>query len=292
MASFPSLVDRPAIPSADAAALREAGRNGALVRAALAAALVLLLAAAVVQARRLDVRQGGFLPTGSSGVVVLDLSTSIEPRAFRRVVTVLQDVAASDQRVGLVLFSDTAYEAVPPGTRGSTLRPLIRYFTPIRIADPQGPANVPFVFPRNPWSVAFRGGTRISAGLNLAREVLKREGIGNGSVLLVSDLDDSFFDITRLTESLVSYRREGIPLRIVPVFAAPDDRKFFRRLVGARALVPWEDLTARATSSSGGQLISGRPTSFLAAAALLLLLLAVNEWWSGRLHLPRRARSA
>ena len=74
----------------------------------------------------------------------------------------------SGGRFGLVLFSDTAYEAIPPGTPSEALRPLVRYFT-LRPARTEG--FLP-TFPVNPWANSFSAGTKISTGLELARGVI------------------------------------------------------------------------------------------------------------------------
>src|SRR5262249_60782379 len=114
------------------------------------------------------VRQGGFLPVGTTGVLVSDLPASVGQAANRRIAGVLENVVKSDQPTGLVLFSDSAYELVPPRTPGAALRPLVRYFTPRHLSRAQRQklfarfgGHQGYVFPRNPWQDDFRGGTRI-----------------------------------------------------------------------------------------------------------------------------------
>ena len=40
----------------------------------------------------------------------------------------LKTLADSDQRLGLIVFAEDAYEMLPPGTRGDALRPMLRYY--------------------------------------------------------------------------------------------------------------------------------------------------------------------
>jgi len=287
---------RSAIPAADFGAFARQARRTSLVRAVLAAALVACLVIAYVLAKRLEVRQGGFLPAGTSGVVVLDLSTSVSAEANRRISRVFREIAAADEPMGAVFFSDTAYEMVPTGTRGSQLEPIRRYFVRARLTRQQrerleilgAPARGPDSgFIANPWMGAFRGGTRISAGLRLARDMIRRDNIGRPSVLLVSDLDFSPFDFGDLTEEILQYKTENVPLRIVPLLASQDDREIFTRLLGGDAEVSESELGLG--SGDARRTFAGfTPTSLIMAGALLILLLGVNEWLGGRLSWGRR----
>jgi hypothetical protein len=69
------------------------------------------------------------LPAHSSAIVVLDVSASISADTYSRIGATLSSLARSDGRYGLVVFSDQAYEALPPGTPASDLQPLVRYYT-------------------------------------------------------------------------------------------------------------------------------------------------------------------
>ena len=57
------------------------------------------------------------LPTGTTGVVVLDLSLSILDDQSGVVRRTLQSLVDSDAPVGVVVFSDVPYELLPPGRR-------------------------------------------------------------------------------------------------------------------------------------------------------------------------------
>ena len=208
------------IPTADAAAFARAARRTAALRGVLAFALVALVVVSVSLAERQPVRGSAFFPGETSGVLVLDLSRSVRPATYQRIYNVMRRVVTLDQPMGLVLFSDTAYEAFPPGTHGIEIRPMLRYFKAAaavsrsrRDLDRTASIRVP----TDPWSRAFRGGTKISGGLRLARDVLRRDRIRNGSVLLVSDLDAPSFDVSALTDELIRFREERLPLRIVPL---------------------------------------------------------------------------
>lgn len=265
---------RAAIPLADARDFAPTASRTRLLRAGLGVALVGALAAAFLLTRD-DRRSDAILPAGSSPVVVLDLSWSTSSD-YRRIGRTIADLAASDRRVGLVVFSDVPYEMFPPGTPASELRPLLRFFSGSRRQRAE-----------SPWASSLSGGTRISAALLLARQVLQRDRIANGSVVLVSDLGDSPNDRTALSAAVVTYVREGIPLRVVGIHPTAEDAGFFSHLLGSRPLL------ARA---NGGSPVTGasQPDSLrlglLVAAAVFLLLLALNEHLCTGLHWREEAR--
>jgi hypothetical protein len=285
---------RARIPLADAPALRGAARRTAFLRLGLAALLAALLALCLVLAGEIEARPSSYFAEGGAGVVVIDFSTSIDPSKYRRIARVLRTVAQTSQPMGLVIYSDTAYEAVPPGTRGDVLAPLLRFFEQPLAQRPRGsrpPAGGgAFGFPDNPWHDTFRGGTRISTGLRVARQMLARDGVERGAVLLVSDLDDSPFDTDALTQEAIRYRRAGLDLRLVPLAPAREDRETFLRLLGPKAFVAHRELLANSQLDERRTLVGSFPLALAAAAGVLLLLLALNERLNARLRwLPGRA---
>ena len=284
---------RAGIPLADARALTGPAARTRAVRAVLALLLAALLAGAFLAARAQPVHHSSFFAAGESGIVVLDFSSSIGVPGYRRITNVLRPVVEANQPIGVVYFSDVGYVALPPGTPGRELRPFLRFLrTPPLGEFPSAAelARAERAFSRieaNPWSAAFRGGTRISAGLEIAREAVLREG-GRGTVLLVSDLDDSLFDLSSLGETLARYRRDGIRLRVVPLFPSTEDRAFFRRAIGPGAFVTHAELLRNARSTEQRSLQSGFPLALVLLALALLGALAVNELLCGRLEWGRR----
>jgi hypothetical protein len=268
------------VPTADLEALAAAARRTQLTRFLLVLALLALLAGTVLFARGLESGETGLLPAGRSGVVVLDLSRSVDPDALRRMGGVLRNLIRTNASVGLVVFSDVAYELLPPRTSARKLQPMLRFFT-----ERNGR------FPENPWAPTFRAGTRISQGLEIARQMLESAHVRNGSILLVSDLGTSSGDIGRLTRDLVGFSRGTIPLRIVPLNPLKRDRDLFQRILGSDVFVASTNGGfAGASPSAGLRSESSAPISLLVAGAALLCLLALNELWCGRLELPRRRR--
>lgn len=264
----------PAIPTGERRALRRPVRRTALVRVVLGLALVATLSAAYVLARGDDAKYAPLLPEDTTAVLVLDLSGSIGD--FRKIGEMLRRVGRDDERAGLVVFSDVAYELVPPGSRGSELRSFARFFTPVREgAD---------AFPVNPWDPAeFRGGTRISAGLAAAREALVREGVTRGSILLASDLD-IVQDAEAVSQALVELRRDGIELRIVPLSPLPEHLAFFEQLVGRSAFLAESEPESRVATAPERRLGGALPWAFLLVGALLIGLVAVDERLLSRLE--------
>ena len=206
---------RPAaVGTHDVSSFRAA--HGARWRCACCSAAVpsLLLAAAVVSARDLDPNDRGLLPAGTTGVVVLDLSLSIVDDQSGVVRRTLQTLIDADAPVGLVVFSDLAYELLPPGTPPKELRPMIRMLTP----NAEGKVV-------NPWSDAFRAGTRISTALDLAHDMLVADRVKDGSILLVSDLETAPDDVPDTAKVLRRIQRSGTPVRLLalgPVERRPD----------------------------------------------------------------------
>jgi hypothetical protein len=254
------------------------------MRICLAVAAVLLLASTALASGRLGARPTSYFASGGGGIVVLDLSTSVDPRKYRRIQRVLQTLSKSSSRLGLVVFSDVAYEMFPPGTRSDELRPLLPFFEPPQGALGQAaPGSVPRSFGiATPWTGTFRGGTRISTGLREARRMIARDG-AQPTVLLLSDLDDSAFDTAPLTQELIRYDGERIDLRIVPLFANTEDRDLFERLVGQQAFVHNSELLHNTSIEERQTLVGTFPTTLVLSAAALLGLLALNERACGRL---------
>jgi hypothetical protein len=272
------------IPLAETASFRAVARRTVLVRWALGLALLGLLAAAVL-APRGGSQTERFLPPDTSGIVVLDLSASISTDTYARIGASLRELTASGGRYGLVVFSDTAYEAIPPGTPSEALRPLVRYFT-LQPARTEG--FLP-TFPANPWANSFSAGTKISAGLELARGVIIDEAPAEKpAVLLISDLEDDPSDVPKVTSIALAYRREGIPLDIVALNPSPGDEQLYRRLVrGWGSYTPAKLRGERTESASRGSF----PFGLAAIALAVALLLAAYELWSARLTWASRPRA-
>lgn len=280
----PSLARRvPSIPSADVARLRRPWVLTTVLRIGLALALLGLLTGAFVTANRLEPPRTTFLPPGTSGVVVLDLSQSVTDLNYRRIANTLSMLSRSGGALGAVVFSDVAYELMPPGSPPSELQSLVRFFKPL---GRDAPRRFNLTYPSNPWNELFSAGTSVSTGLGLARKLLTRDGIENGSVILVSDLDTAGSDQGRLAWMLARYRTEAIELRVVPLFAEPEDRQFFARFVGDENLVTPPQLAAQTRAVSEGALVGASPRLLALLAVVIVLALAVNEWWCRRLELP------
>lgn len=271
---------RGGLPTSVAAELDGVARRTSVLRLAFALAAAGLLALAALTSGGLGATPTSYFASGGGGVVVLDLSTSVDPRKYRRIHRVLTSLTEASTRVGLVVFSDVAYEMLPPGTRGEELRPLLPFFD-VGQVPAQGGAGFGGRGPRSfglasPWTGTFRGGTRISTGLREARRAIERDGVAP-AVLLLSDLDDSVFDTTPLTQELIRYEGEGIRLRVIPLFAQPDDRDLFARIAGEGAFVQNRELLRNTAIEERQTLAGSFPAALVLAGAALLLLLALNE---------------
>lgn len=280
----------PQLPTSAAVELGRERRRTLMVRLGLAALAVGLLTAAFLVSRDLKALPTTYFATGSGGIVVLDLSSSVDQQKAQRAQRVIRSMAETEGRIGLVVFSDTAYEMLPPDTRSEELRPILRFFE----APPGGFRRPGFGRPggapttqqgreESPWSLSFRGGTKISTGLAEARAIIHREGDPSLSVLLLSDLDNSGFDSSALTEEVSAYEREGLGLRVIPLFPAAEDRDFFERVVGTDAVLDRAELVRNTTVKESLTLVGSSPWTLVLIGAGLLGLLAVNERFGARL---------
>ena len=158
-----------AIPLADFERLSDAGRQTRRLRVLAGAGCVVAACLSLVVALRTHPTTTAFVPKGTNGVVVLDVSASISDETYTEIAATLERLASSHGRYGLVLFSDTAYQALPPGTPATELRAFERFFVVPRQTTP---GSIPLPS-NNPWSSQFSAGTRISTGLRLALDVVR-----------------------------------------------------------------------------------------------------------------------
>jgi hypothetical protein len=284
------------LPTSAASELGREHRRTRLVRLGLATLAIGLLAGALLLSRDLQALPTSYFATGSGGVVVLDLSSSVDEQKAQRAQRVLRSLAETEGRVGLVTFSDTAYEMLPPDTRSEELRPMLRFFeAPPGFRRPgfgrrrSDAPTTPDEREQSPWSLSFRGGTKISTGLAEARSIIHREGNPSLSVLLLSDLDNSGFDGSALLEEVSAYDREGIRLRVIPLFPAEEDRDFFERVVGREAMIERTELVRNTSVREELTLVGSSPWALACVAAGLLVLLALNERFCARLAWGRAA---
>jgi hypothetical protein len=264
------------IPLSDIRELGPAWRRTTVIRVVLAAALVgLILVTALLSSRPTTRPPLQLLPRASNAIVVLDLSASISSDTFNRIGETLDQLAATNGRYGLVVFSDVAYQALPPGTPSAQLVPFARYF---KVPDQQAPGLAP-ALPVNPWTRSFSAGTRISAGLGLALQVIHAQRLAHPGVILISDLNDDQGDLTNLASSALAYRQEGIGLRIVALNPSPDDQHRFETLLGNATQITNAQLPGSRTEPQGARF----PVVLGLLVAAVALALAANELVSARL---------
>ena len=273
----------PAIPIATTAELAPAVRRTLFLRVVLGALLIGLVIAATETGRSRAAAGQGLVPGGVGGMLVLDVSRSIKPGANRTIRNVLQQLIDARTRIGLVAFSDIAYELLPPGSPSAELRPLLRYF----VTTPPKPGPDPY--PANPWSSNFSGGTQISSGLAVAHASLTRAGEPKGPILLVSDLDTAPDDVPRVALTFNQFKAEGVPFRIVAVTPRQDNLSLFQNLAGKNAFTAPVARTSNGSGAAGGSDRGHLPWGLIAIALLVLGALAANEHWCGRLPVPRTA---
>lgn len=268
------------IPLADAVALRRFARPARLLTALLAAAAIGCAVAALLVARSPRTRTLVPLGRNSNAVLVLDLSASItvDADASSRLGWTLRSLSASSTRLALVIFSDLAYEALPPGTPAFDLTPLIRYFA---IGPGNGSQTAPTP-PPNPWGEAFTSGTTISSGMQLALQIALAQQ-PRPTIILASDLGDDPGDLPALAGVLADIRRERVPVRLVGLNPAPQDVAFFTAALGRDAGITYAPTFEQAAPRQSTPF----PWALAALALAAAVTLGLREAWAPKLDWRR-----
>jgi hypothetical protein len=268
------------VSSHDVQALRSVITRTAATRLVLAGAAVALVVAAAASARDPATSERALIPQDRVGVVVLDLSLSITDTDYTAIRRTLRRIVAEEASIGLVVFSDVPYELLPPGTPAKELTPFLR----LLVAPRLGPVQ-------NPWTQTFRAGTKISVALDLAKSMLERDEIADGSILLVSDLETAPDDVPALARTVASIDQSGIRLRIVGLGPSSDALSLFGGLLEKDALTGFAEGAPDAERPDAGSAGVMLPTELLALGALVFLFLAAHERFAGRLGLPRASHA-
>ena len=274
------------VPYPEPGVFRSAARRTTVARVLLALAIAGAAALELGFARGGGVTEASYLPTNGTTVVVMDFSYSITGSSYALIVNALRKIAAAGNPVGLIGFSDVAYEMLPPGTPARELEPVARLFIPLPSR------NGEIRFAASPWS-PLQGGTRISTGLRLADDALQREGVRKASILLISDLETASEDASAVVDAVADLQRHGYSLHLIGLDPTPPSLHFFEGLAGKQAFVREQGLAKSVKHPGSSGLLSGQtPWAFLLGAALLAALLAANEQWNGALDLSALRRRA
>jgi hypothetical protein len=266
-----------AVPYTGAQALARAAARTTVARVVLALALIALVLLTALAARHPRLDKHPLLPANAGGIVVLDLSASISEDTYSRIGQELQKLVDAGGRYGLVVFSSNAYEALPPGSPASELKPLIRYFVlPKQVNPGEQPSYV-----RNPWTKSFTGGTQIARGLDLALQIEMSSHARHPAVVLISDLQDDESDASRLNAVFTAYQHFcGKCLYVVPLNATESDLQRYSSVAVKTLQTP--GFTAGAPRSS--PVHTSFPTLLVVLTAVVALLLGLNEIRSARLR--------
>jgi hypothetical protein len=154
----------------------------------------------------------------------------------------------------------------------------VRYFT---LPEQRKPGFAP-TFPHNPWQSTFTGGTRISAGLDLAHRIALA-GDRPATVVLVTDLDDDPADLPRLASVLLAYRRDHVPVRIVALDASPGNVALFDRLLRPQPVV----VQAPTLGETAPHDVTPFPWLLVALTLVAACAVALSAWWAPRLDWGR-----
>jgi hypothetical protein len=270
---------KAAVDTHDVRRLRPVIRRTGLIRLVLAGSALALVLAAAATARDPRTSEQPLVPPDRIGVVVLDLSLSITDDDYATIRQALRRLVVEDATIGLAVFSDTPYELLPPGTPSSELKPVLR----LLVAPRLGPV-------RNPWTQTFRAGTKISSALELAKSMLERDEVANGSILLVSDLETAPDDIPALARTISGLQRSDIRLRVVPLSPSSESLELFRGLLDKDAVAALARVQSREDAEASPTGVH-TPLVFLVLGVLVLGLLAAHERFSGRIALPHPERT-
>jgi hypothetical protein len=268
-----------AIPVADFHSFAAATRRSRALRLGALAAAVAAAAVAYAAAPRSTAPPEPLLAKGASTIVVCDLSASISWDTYARIAATLDRLRRSGGRVGLIVFSDTAYQTLPPGTPAAELASFERFFV-VRKPTRAGFEPQP---PHSPWTDAFSSGTRISTGLRLALDTIRADRVPHPRVVLISDLDDDATDLESLTSVALAYRHLGIPISVAALNPSPQDAATMARLLprGGRIVdIPLTPQPRRAVETGPAWWLVGC-AAVLALALAAACIVSTRLRWAG-----------
>jgi hypothetical protein len=251
----------PLLQLGDGGTLEPARRRTRLLWGSLAAAFAAVLVVFAVQARA-QPEEAPILAPGSDAIIVTDLSGSAltSSEGISRVLLAL--TRDPRRHLGLVVFSDIAYEALPPSTPVEGLKGWLELFRQGKTWE-------------YPWAPSFAGGTAISKGLVLARRLLNRDHVVRPHVILVSDLADAESDVQRLARTIAQYQRDRIDLRVIRV--DPDTTPSTGSLEGLPNASFVAGAATQTIDAARGGGTSALPIVLAILVCLLALLAAANE---------------
>jgi hypothetical protein len=271
-----TLARRGATRLGDLTQLAAPAQRTTAVRVGLALALAATLAGAVLISRTAGSGRADVLPVGAkTGVLVLDVSASVSGPPFERAGAVVRGLVRANQAMGLVMFSDVGYELLPPNSPPSSMQQFLRFFAPKSVHN-----GAP-IFGQSPWS-QFSGGTRISTGLIAGQAALRRAHVTDGSLVLLSDLNDSEDDRDALVTEAQALQRAHVPIRILPINASPQNVQIFIHLFGSGSFVGAKAFT-KASQQKVEPIVASSPWALIAVGLVLIGLLAANERLNSRL---------
>lgn len=265
------------IALADFAAFGGALRRSRALQLSAAAAAAAVGVLLFLAAPRSPAAPVGELATRGTSIVVVDVSASISWDTYARIATTLDGLRRGGGKVGLIFFSDTAYQALPPGTPAAQLASFERFF----VVEQPSQAGFQPQPPRSPWTDTFSSGTRISQGLGLALDVIRRDALRNPRVLLVSDLDDDTGDLESLTSVALAYRKLGVPISVAALNPSQQDQAYMQRLLphgGSLVDVPLQTRPHGTTSAAVPLRLVALAVLLAAALALLLTVTQRLRW--------------
>ena len=266
-----------AFPSAETVPLRRVARRTTIIRLGLALALVAALALAFLAARDSDVRHAPLVPSGTTGVVVLDLSASVYEAAFG---STLQKMARQGERAGLVVFSDSATRYCRRGRPAASSCRSSASSGPTRTARPAASPPTP-----GRTSEPARASPRVLAE---AHASLVYAGAKKGSILIVSDLEILPDEVARLGHVIADVRRDGIDVRILAVNPSAEKRQLMEEILGKDAFLKEKAEEAAPKAAPEKESLGlAAPWIFMLAAGLVVVLLAANERLLARLEVRR-----
>ena len=118
-----------AIELADFRSFAAIARRSRALQLTVLAITIAVAAAAYALAPRSTTPSDPLLVKGASTIVVVDVSASISWDTYARIASTLDRAPPRSRgKVGLIVFSDTAYQALPPGTPAAELARFERFF--------------------------------------------------------------------------------------------------------------------------------------------------------------------